>query len=363
MQNIADKADSTAGATGELTATEYNSHKNELQGAVTRSGQTLSAATLLQLAKALFINGVGAESCVDSGSGNSIILSPATGASGLVVPDNYSELEGAILSFTKADINTSTAVTVNFGQTGTELGAKSLVRIDETVPAVGDVIGRCLVQWDNSADKWVLISNETDTYKYDVSSAGGALAPKFSNNIAEVDASLGNVSITLADPEFVGQRIRIFANGTGIVDVAGTGLYANNVYITENTGGMSAEAVEVSGAYEWRADNGVTADYVSGGQRAVFYGNGLVDLYEEILTTTTSSVIRTVTLTFIITLVDIGYIPNGQLENQIGGSFPFFLYRASKATTTCIFGFANRDDVAVTGAATAQIGIAKGYYA
>ena len=42
-------------------------------------------------------------------------------------------------------------------------------------------------------------------------------------------------------------------------------------------GGMSAEAAEVGGAYEWRADNGVTADYVSGGQRAVFYSNGLVD--------------------------------------------------------------------------------------
>ncbi len=71
MQDITDKTDSTAGANGELTATEYNDHKNELQGAVERSGQALNAATLLQLAKALFINGAGAQSVEDSGSGDS----------------------------------------------------------------------------------------------------------------------------------------------------------------------------------------------------------------------------------------------------------------------------------------------------
>jgi hypothetical protein len=250
MQDISDKADSTAGATGQLPAAEYNDHKNEQQDAVVRSGQTLSAATLLQQAKAYFINGTAAETVVDSGSANSIILAPLTGSSGLVVPDNYSELNGAILSFEKSAANTSTSVTVNFGQTGTELGAKTLVRSDLSVPAIGDVIGKCFIKWDNANDQWILLRNETDTYKY-VIAATGAIAPKFANNIYEIDTSGGNVVISaLPTPDFIGQRIDFVVSSTGTGTItAGTGITFDQVLTSAE--GATVIAVDVGGTLQW----------------------------------------------------------------------------------------------------------------
>jgi len=276
MQDIADKADSTAGSTGQLPAAEYNDHKEELQGAVERSGQTLSAAILLQLAKALFINGTGAETVIDSGSINSILLSPLTGSSGMVVPNNYVELNGCILSFNKTTGNTSTAVTVNFGQTGTELGAKSLVRSDSSVPAIGDVKGRCLIQWNNSLDKWILLRNETDTYKYNIA-ASGPVAPKFANNEIEVDLSAGNISISqMPVPVFIGQRVHIYGVGTGLGDIAGgTGLYVNGIVFTETTGGVFLTAISLT---EWRAKDTKTAFFNTPGWSISQYPDGVLEM-------------------------------------------------------------------------------------
>lgn len=183
MLNITDKADSTPGATGELTAAEYNDHKNELQGGVTYSGQTLSSIKLNQQAQALFINGVAAASFQDNSAiANSIELTPVTGASGMQVAESYTLLNGAIVEIDRAIANTSTTVTVNIGQTtGTYLGAKSLRMADDTVPPIGSVFGRLRLQWSNSLDHWLIISggnaavkssNTTftisDTEKYDV---------------------------------------------------------------------------------------------------------------------------------------------------------------------------------------------------
>jgi hypothetical protein len=164
MLNITDKADSTPGATGELTAAEFNDHKNELQGGVTRSGQTLSSIKTTQHAQGLFINGVAAASFQDnSATANSIELTPITGASGLTVAESYALLNGAIIEIDRAIVNTSTIVTVNIGQTtGTYLGAKSLRMSDDSVPPIGSVFGRLRLYWDNALDHWLIISGGND---------------------------------------------------------------------------------------------------------------------------------------------------------------------------------------------------------
>ena len=162
MRDITDKVDSSAPPDGRLLADEYNDHKNEIQEIVERSGQTLAIGkTPEQAPRALFINGTGAQSMQDSGTANSIIITPVTGVNGMVVPDAYSQFESCILEFTKAAVNSSTAVVVNIGQTtGTLLGAKDLLKWDGSAVEVGEVVGRCRIIWDNGADKWKLLSNQ-----------------------------------------------------------------------------------------------------------------------------------------------------------------------------------------------------------
>lgn len=165
MKNITDKVDNTAGAIGRLPAVEYNDHKNELQNAVSKAGQTLAEGkTPEQLARSMFIYAIAAESVVDSGgSANSIILSPLTGSNGLVAPDEYAQMEGATLCFTKAVANTSSTVTINFGQNGVELGAKNLFKIDGSTLDVGEVQGSIKVRFDLPGDRWLLIPASYDS--------------------------------------------------------------------------------------------------------------------------------------------------------------------------------------------------------
>lgn len=82
----------------------------------------------------------------------------------------------------------------------------------------------------------------------------------------EVDLSGGNISISILPvPDFIGQRVHVYGVGSGIGDIAGgTGLYVNGVFFTENTGGVYLTAISLT---EYRVDNGVTADYVSGNYR------------------------------------------------------------------------------------------------
>lgn len=111
-------------------ASEFNDRNVELQNAVTDTGHALDAADPRQLSKSLFANGVGAQSMLDSGAVNTVVLTPITGASGLrlavPVAADYSLLEGAIFNFQAGNTNTGN-VTVNIGQTvGTLIGAQPL---------------------------------------------------------------------------------------------------------------------------------------------------------------------------------------------------------------------------------------------
>jgi len=166
MLDISDKTDGLPPPGGQLPSTEYNDHKNENQALVETSGQTLDILkTPAQVPRAAFIYGTAAASVQDSGSDNTIILVPLTGLNGLKVPDVYVQFEGSIIEFTKVASNSSSAVTVNIGQTtGTVLGAKDLKKHNGNALDIGEVVGRCRIIWNNSSDEWRLISTHENAF-------------------------------------------------------------------------------------------------------------------------------------------------------------------------------------------------------
>ena len=144
---------------------EYNDHNVELQGAVTNSGQTLSGANTNQLARAMFINAVGAPSFQENTPvANQANLTPWTGASGLVIPDAYSEMHGAELAFNHSiasTTNSTTGFTVNIGQTvGTYLGNQYLTNPDGTALQPGVVYGYTVIRYNYTNTRWELVSSQ-----------------------------------------------------------------------------------------------------------------------------------------------------------------------------------------------------------
>ncbi len=128
--------------------------------------------------------------------------------------------------------------------------------------------------------------------------ASGSLTIGTRNRIFKVDLSSGNISINqLAVPSFVGQTIHIYGEGSGLGDIAGgTGLYSNGVYFTENTGGVFLTAISLT---EWRAKEGLTANYVSGGQTIHKTASG--DMINFGSTATTSPQVYSVAFVSVIT--------------------------------------------------------------
>jgi len=115
------------------TAEEYNDRLVELQNSVENAGLLLAEADTNQLSKAMFVNGVAASSMIDSGSVNTIVLTPV-GDLKLAVPltPDYSALDGAVFSFFAKTTNSGNT-TVNIGQTtGTPVGALPLFQEDGT---------------------------------------------------------------------------------------------------------------------------------------------------------------------------------------------------------------------------------------
>ena len=127
MENIALKADYTSGITGQLPAADFNDHNVEQQQAVTATGQTLTgsalAAPVNQLAKAMFLNGTGAQSFIENTPvNNGANLTPMTGnttttingmsyPTSLQVPDAYAEMNGMIVTFYHSIPSTTNSLT------------------------------------------------------------------------------------------------------------------------------------------------------------------------------------------------------------------------------------------------------------
>jgi len=107
MQDLNDKVTGSS-----LAASEWNQVPSELQNVITALGQSLTAADLNQLGKAIAGYAGSGNAFVDGGTANAIVLSPVTG---LQAPPQYTNLQA--VRFIKNGTNTG-AVTVNVAGLG-----------------------------------------------------------------------------------------------------------------------------------------------------------------------------------------------------------------------------------------------------
>ena len=264
MLDITDKTDNTPGSAGELTAAEFNDHKNELQAGIENSGQTLAIGkTPLQHPMALFLNGTAAQTFVDNGTVNAIGLTPLSGSNGFVVSESYALLDGAIIEFNKTAANTSTTVTVDIGQTtGTYLGVKSLKTLAGGDPSIGSIDGWTRIKWDNGNDYWVLLFSEGSYFK-------------ISNNLSEgvaatMRTNLGVVAKTAGGSDPFTGALYIQAT-TALLDMYDTdGTTGYRRYRLQNTGsGFKIQQQDDAGTpvldiFKWdNTDKIVFGDHVS----------------------------------------------------------------------------------------------------
>lgn len=161
MQDFGTKSDDTAGPSGQLSAAEFNSLATELENAVLRSGQVLSGASVVQMAISLFAHGVKAQTFQDSGAVNAYVATPVSGAGGVLLPADYTILNGSVILFKAANAN-SGASTLNIGQTtGALIGAKAIVDQAGVALTSGAIAAGAYVQlrYDASigAGSWVLL--------------------------------------------------------------------------------------------------------------------------------------------------------------------------------------------------------------
>jgi len=144
-----------------IEADDLNIKQDELVNAVEAAGLTLDAAGVKrsQIAQAMFLNGVGAQSMDDGGTANAKILTPSTGASGYVFGENYTQLDGALFVFKNVVLSTG-AVTIDCGQTaGTLLGVKSLTLPDGSALTGGELLADAyvLTLYDLGNDRFELV--------------------------------------------------------------------------------------------------------------------------------------------------------------------------------------------------------------
>lgn len=238
MRDISTKINNGgATADGRLEASEYNDVQLDIENSVIRSGQTLSAADTLQMARQSFLNGVGAQSFIDSGTTNAIVLTPTTGASGYVMANNYTQLNGARILCAVAATNTG-AVTVNIGQTaGTLLGVKNLVDLNGLTLTSGFYKSGDLIelQYRASSDNFILINNIQR-----INAVFGSITGKnllINSNFA-VNQLVKTGTVTLADGQY---------GHDGFLAVGGACTYtfskSNNITTITITSGYLAQKV------------------------------------------------------------------------------------------------------------------------
>lgn len=125
-----------------IEADDQNIKQDELVAPVESSGQSLDATGVKrnQVARAMFLNGVGSQSMVDSGTANAKVLTPVTGASGYIFGETYAQLTGAVFLFKNLVTNTG-AVTIDCGQTaGTLIGVKSFTKAGGVAFAASELV-------------------------------------------------------------------------------------------------------------------------------------------------------------------------------------------------------------------------------
>ena len=150
-----------------LEEADRNITQDELVALVERSLQVLDATGVkrIQAARAAFLNGVAAQSMVDTGGVNTKVLTPISGASGYVFGESYAQLTGAAFMF-KNDTTNTGATTVNVGQTaGTLLGVKDLTQAGGVAFVGGELIAGSynLIIYDLANDRFEIVTIESFT--------------------------------------------------------------------------------------------------------------------------------------------------------------------------------------------------------
>jgi hypothetical protein len=126
MQNIPTKTDGVS----TLPAAEFNQIPDELENAITNTGQTLTSGTLTQISKAMSIYAAGGSFYTDSGAANAYVLSVV----GSKQPP-HAYFNGMEVKFLPGNANTG-ASTVNVAT----LGVKNIKLADgSTDPSAGDI--------------------------------------------------------------------------------------------------------------------------------------------------------------------------------------------------------------------------------
>jgi hypothetical protein len=174
MRDYQTKANEGGGAdtiTAEkLGAGEANSYLNELENAVSKTGQALTDQSdsgddeiFTQLATAQFINAISAQTFQDGGIASAYIATPLTGSGGLVVPTDYAQMNGAIISFIPDNANPAGASTLNFGQTSSSLlGIKNILSLAGAPLASGvlDAVNFHDFMFSVAANSWIFIGKK-----------------------------------------------------------------------------------------------------------------------------------------------------------------------------------------------------------
>ena len=230
MQDFGTKADNSPPPGGQLSAAEFNNLATENENAVSRSGQTLSGASATQLATSLFLHGVKSTTFQDSGAANAYVVTPVSGTSGVLLPADYTTMNGAVILFKASNANT-TAATLNIGQTtGTLLGTKAIVDQAGAVITSGAITASYTqLRYDSSigAGSWVLMP-------WSISRMPSALNIFMSIPTASASATLTADTVTL-NTTLGGQTYQI-ALFSKAINLATTG-----------AGGMDTGTAPVSG--------------------------------------------------------------------------------------------------------------------
>lgn len=146
MQNIPTKS------TGDsLTAAEWNQVPDEMENAITDTGQTLSGADLFQQSKAMSIYAAGGDFYTDSGAADAYVLSTIGSKR---APVAY--FDGMQVAFKAGNANTG-ASTINVSG----IGVKNVTSEDGTALSAGDIPAskRTTLRYDLAGDRFELVSS------------------------------------------------------------------------------------------------------------------------------------------------------------------------------------------------------------
>jgi hypothetical protein len=163
MQDFGTKTDNSPPPGGQLSAAEFNNYINELENAVTRSGQSLNGASIVQLAASLFLHSVKSQSFQDSGVANAYVATPVSGINGVLLPSDYANMDGAEIEFSASNASSGNT-TLNIGQTtGTLLGTKKVLTISGAelpsgaIPSGAHIRVKYDASLDGGTGAWVLL--------------------------------------------------------------------------------------------------------------------------------------------------------------------------------------------------------------